>query len=105
MSSYGFYSGRLEYDYPAEPVKINDTTSSRPLFGSLLFVVSANSSGEFEGWSEMANTITRSDAETDQEIRCSNGLFSVVISVLALSGSRIARTSDEKDFIIWLAEF
>ncbi|WP_342438446.1 hypothetical protein NSS79_04610 [Paenibacillus sp. FSL L8-0436] len=52
----------------------------------------------------MANTITRSDAETDQEIRCSNGLFSVVISVLTLSGSRIARTSDEKDFIIWLAE-
>lgn len=40
----------------------------------------------------------------DEFIKMSNGLTAVIIDVLTLAGSRLARTDDEKRMIIWLAE-
>lgn len=39
-----------------------------------------------------------------QHISMSNGLTSVFISTLGLSGTRLAKTDDEKRMIIWLLE-
>jgi len=40
----------------------------------------------------------------DEWISMSNGSTSVFISVLVLSGSRIAKTEREKELVIWIAE-
>lgn len=45
----------------------------------------------------MANVIGR-------DLSMSNGLTNVFINVLVLSGSRLAKTVDEKRLIVWLAE-
>lgn len=39
-----------------------------------------------------------------QDLSMSNGLTNVFINVLVLSGSRLAKTVDEKRLIVWLAE-
>lgn len=51
----------------------------------------------------MANTI-RLRAGDPEYMRMSNGLTDVFINVLVLSGSKAARTIDEKRLIVWLAE-
>lgn len=53
----------------------------------------------------MANIIRlNKKAPADEWISMSNGLTSVFIDVLALSGSHLAVTDDEKRLIIWLSE-
>ncbi|MBD5528583.1 MAG: hypothetical protein HDR02_09280 [Lachnospiraceae bacterium] len=51
----------------------------------------------------MANMI-RLRAGDPEYMRMSNGLTDVFINVLVLSGSKAARTIDEKRLIVWLAE-
>ncbi len=51
----------------------------------------------------MANMI-RLRAGDSEYLQMSNGLTDVFINVLVLSGSREARTTDEKRLIVWLAE-
>lgn len=48
----------------------------------------------------MGNTIS----QNDDSFSMSNGLTDVFIKVLVLSGSRLAKTVDEKRLIVWLAE-
>lgn len=38
----------------------------------------------------------------DESISCSNGLTSVLLTTIGLSGSRLAVTEDEKNLIVWL---
>lgn len=53
----------------------------------------------------MANVIRlNKKAPVDEWISMSNALTSVFIDVLALSGSHLAVTDDEKRFIVWLSE-
>ncbi|GGF67285.1 hypothetical protein GCM10010912_10310 [Paenibacillus albidus] len=55
----------------------------------------------------MANSITLSDYGTGGDsgyMRMSNGLTSVFIDVLVLSGSALAGSDREKEFVIWLAQ-
>lgn len=51
----------------------------------------------------MANIVTCCERE-DLFIQMSNGLTSVFISVLTLSGAELAETHSEKGLIIWLAQ-
>ncbi len=51
----------------------------------------------------MANHITNKYADTKEVLAMRNGLTDVVMSLLALSGSALARTNDEKDIVVWLA--
>ncbi len=54
----------------------------------------------------MANTISLSSkiAHLTDSLRMSNGLTSVFIEVLVISGSLLATTYREKEIIIWLAQ-
>ncbi|MGG1942855.1 hypothetical protein ABFY57_24575 [Paenibacillus polymyxa] len=54
----------------------------------------------------MANTISLPKQLNDvvEPIGMSNGLTSVFIEVLAISGSVLAKTNREKELIIWLAQ-
>lgn len=53
----------------------------------------------------MGNIISLNDKTPKSDwISMSNGLTSVFISVLGLSGSRLAQTDDEKRLIVWLLE-
>ncbi len=53
----------------------------------------------------MGNTINLNSKSSDKDaLVMSNGLTDVFISVLSLSGSRLAKTADEKRLIIWLSE-
>lgn len=54
----------------------------------------------------MANTISLPKEINDvvELIGMSNGLTSVFIEVLAISGSILAKTNREKEMIIWLAQ-
>lgn len=53
----------------------------------------------------MGNIISRNDKiPKSASISMSNGLTSVFISVLGLSGSRLAQRDDEKRLIVWLLE-
>lgn len=58
------------------------------------------------GESSMANTISLPKELNDivEPIGMSNGLTSVFIEVLAISGSILAKTNREKEMIIWLAQ-
>ena len=51
----------------------------------------------------MANMIRLKSGDPEY-LRMSNGLTDVFINVLVLSGSKAARTIDEKRLIVWLAE-
>ena len=51
----------------------------------------------------MANVITNKHWHTPEVLRMRNGLTSVVIALLALSGSALAATDAEKDIVVWLA--
>ncbi len=51
----------------------------------------------------MANLISSGEVGDDC-IQLSNGLTSVFIDVLTLSGSKLAQNDDEKRLIVWLAE-
>lgn len=46
----------------------------------------------------MANCISFKD----ESISCSNGLTSVLLTTIGLSGSRLAENEDEKNLIVWL---
>ncbi len=48
----------------------------------------------------MANTIWF----RDKICRCSNGCMNVLLTVLGLSGSRLAQTDEEKNMVVWLME-
>ncbi len=50
----------------------------------------------------MANMISLKEEPSD--LHMSNGLTDVFLDVLALSGSALARTKEEKQLIVWLAE-
>ena len=53
----------------------------------------------------MANVIGfHSSDEENSSLVMSNGLTDVFIDVIALSGSQIAHTDDEKRLIVWLSE-
>ncbi len=54
----------------------------------------------------MGNVISMPEAQEDAapSLSLSNGLTSVFLEVLVLSGSRIANTDREKELIIWLAQ-
>lgn len=67
---------------------------------SLLFIM--NKEKQFN----MSNIITlhRDHQNIDEWLCMSNGTTSVFISLLALSGSRLAQSDLEKELIIWLAE-
>ena len=53
----------------------------------------------------LANTISISyDSDREDGFSISNGATSVLISVIGLSGSKIAKSDEEKKFIIWILE-
>ena len=53
----------------------------------------------------MANVIGLcKNSSTEDSIKASNGLTDVLIDVLLLSGSALAESDDEKEFVVWLAE-
>ena len=53
----------------------------------------------------MANVIgLHPQAERNDSFSMSNGLTAVFTDVLALSGSRLAQTADEKRLVVWLSE-
>lgn len=51
----------------------------------------------------MANSITNRNHDSTKYLSMQNGLTSVVLSLLALSGSALASNEREKDLIVWLA--
>lgn len=50
----------------------------------------------------MFNSITYESKNMD--CRCSNGCMSALMTVIGLSGSKLAQNDFEKTFIIWLME-
>ena len=52
----------------------------------------------------MGNTIRFNNNTPDDRIHMSNGATDVFINVLALSGSALAKTTQEKRLIVWLSE-
>ena len=51
----------------------------------------------------MGNRITNECVDASESLKMSNGLTSVVISLLVLSGSALAKSEREKLLIVWLA--
>lgn len=51
----------------------------------------------------MGNRITSEGVEASEAVKMSNGLTSVVLSLLALSGSALAQSEREKLLIVWFA--
>src|SRR4051812_40523407 len=52
----------------------------------------------------MSNFITNDRHDPSDYVTMSNGLTSVFIAVLVLSGSDLAQTEWEKELVVWLAE-
>ncbi|GCF10136.1 hypothetical protein [Dictyobacter arantiisoli] len=51
----------------------------------------------------MGNRITNECVESSESLKMSNGLTSVMISLLVLSGSALAEREHEKLLIVWFA--